>query len=697
MMRAAVVVNGNEHARHPYADAGTFLEASLRRAGYEAVDVYLDHEASFLLDGIQSMTYQTVAVATHALLHPSIERALDQHCEDLLTFLQRGGGLVLLPQDRGRLPQGLRQRMHLEFEEPEVADLKASVAPDARRDPLLWFPTPTAKKEFTTEDTAPLGGRLLYTRHLIVNDAECMVPIYRTPSDHVLLARTRDRKRERMVVSTLALDWMEEVELVANAMYYARCGTPSTVLIRPPRSDSDVIRPAAALGHVQDAVTVYTSELGEPRAHWLLTTAEHCICVGIGLNDLRATPGVADAVSRGTIFYEPNGGPDVYAVWAGNASSRDRMERLATDFAATPTWGEHTRSLIDRRQMIATHRHLQDALGNSVPPLSQSKLRRLRAAVTSSVQRDSDIRSLLAARDSFRLLDMDEADRADVDEIIAEVLPLGTAMDKARASISDATVGVASANRVLTELASLENRTAAEICRLLDGISVWNDDDLVNAHAADAFVARVEECIGDRAPRELWQSTEAATNVVRGLCVLLPHCREPHPIATEHIARAVTLLESALDHIDESQASLAMRCRIVEALGRSDNVLSTGFKRIIGAMRGQRSHPQTDDAVGRLQGLVEEQRTEIDELRSRAAPAYAWGVTADLLILLWFVALSGVVVHQIATGPGEEVTWAVVSVVAAMAAATLRLGKFLLRRQMLGPLAARAAIWLHDR
>lgn len=272
MYRVAVVQNQSESLRAGYADVARNFRTDLGMSDYEFVPFDGSNIAALFTTGSPWAleSYDTLFVSTNAASDTKTRTALKDNIASIDRFLRAGGGLYL----------GYQKKMSVESD----ASIAEALLPDPYRVTMRNRPSSepdssTGNISIAARSPHAVGSFLLLnsphevTEELILthcreNDFKShvyravLVPANEAAFDTVLVDRSYDAARrlmlvnrssiagERVVVSTIVVDWENHRRLLENILRYITEGVPRVALIARSRSDDrdfDFIRSTAKL------------------------------------------------------------------------------------------------------------------------------------------------------------------------------------------------------------------------------------------------------------------------------------------------------------------------------------------------------------------------------------------------------------------------------------------------------------------
>ena len=229
VQRIAVIQDGTEVVRQTDADVAECYERCCELLSADGSvfvpQTYADDTVGNLLEHLEPGEHDCLVIASNALLSERVEHALGRHKARLADYLARGGGIVVLHQLMDSLQDVLPGGLC-----PGLADRRsvrgsgeASAIDPA--DVLLNFPAQVMLDQFRDDPAMPGPPSLFYKAFTAASMPEKLQPVM-AYKDEILLARSYDHVPERVVVTTMPLDWQCQIGLLANAIRFACLGRP---------------------------------------------------------------------------------------------------------------------------------------------------------------------------------------------------------------------------------------------------------------------------------------------------------------------------------------------------------------------------------------------------------------------------------------------------------------------------------------
>ena len=610
MPRIAVVQNGTDVARSSWADVVSCYEdacALLSQPGGEFTPTfYADESVAPLLESLNVSELDCIVFATNALTSDQVVRAVTRHTGRLRGFLRDGGGLVVLHQWLDSLavvlPDTLLPTMNTRRPPaPDVEPLHSAGADDA----LLHVPGLIDPSRL--HDRAPTHGPswLFFKSFDRMSMPDGLASVLVKDDEQAVLVRSKDHRRERIVLSTLLLDWQHDVELLANVLRFAATGLPRRLIWRDPKTSS------AELLHRwlgMDGASLIRSLPSEqiPAADsWLLTSRMSTVEALVVPPELLDVPvprqEVLAFLGRGGTIVTADRTTQLPAsritALVGSYSERALADRLQAELRAVDGWS-NVESAFDLRNIVAAAALLEEDPANHSPlsvtleelaPLAEEACARL-----GTPRHQEDVSSSIALAQSVALLLSNER----LDPSLVSWMaghPLARDFDaqiqvRAVRSAWAGTPDPAFMTQVANELAPRAPGllSPAPAIRCLDSLALLGqlhllgptspEDAVAVAHAVDDILTRfpANHAAG-------WVSVEATADVLRGLITLLgelPDNADPHDHLAVHIATGADVLRRALERYERNPRGVSWRARLTHALVLADRRFPIGLQRL---------------------------------------------------------------------------------------------------------------------
>jgi hypothetical protein len=631
--RIALIQDGTEVARQRFADVESRFRLTCEMLSREGPDmfsvrVFTDEDVGYLLDGIERDEWQCLAFASNALLSVQVEKALTRNGDDLRRYISSGGGIVILHQQRDSLAPLLSGELL-----PVTAERTAKRGSTSARgadadDGLLHYPLPvdwSVLKDFREEElratgtgdgTAAQRGDELPSFFFKTIDRKtlpsALKAVLDVPTGEVILARTDDHVTERVVISTMPLDWQFErpgqaaqsAALLANALRYATLGTPRRLVWRREQGESN---PLLTRWLSLDGAAAMRTAPAEARPldgteSWLLSAIDLFVLP----EDRRDWVEQDDAVQRflkrgGALVAAVDVSPGLTRATAviGRYEERALATQLYAQLRAVDGW-QTAQYAFELRNVVRALTFLRDLepdghvgepskLLDALLPLTDDVRKRLAA----SGHRE-DFSSSIALAETLALLRppqkkiesdiawlIDEGGRR-APEVALQVRSLvalieGRNLDDFLHDAADA-VGAA----------AKEDPSPATLVRILEAIARLGQRGLLGDEPEEA--ARLAELAckqlhaspwtADRG----WLSVEATAHATRGLVALhtcLPSSRrELAGRLAAHIAAGATTLRNARLRYEPNAKGVAWLACVVHSIITADRVFPIGLQRL---------------------------------------------------------------------------------------------------------------------
>lgn len=704
MPRIAVIQDGTEVARQRFADVADRFEACCQRLSTEGLGEFTTHvftdEATFdLFDGLDSGEWQCVAFASNALLSGQVETALGSARDDIRRYISSGGGIIVLHQQRESLspllPAALLPKM-TERTAPRGSAFARAVDPE---DILLHYPLAVewavlrdfGEQEMRDAPGGSEGGSELPSLFFKSLDRRTLPSALKTvldaPTGEVVLARTGDHVTERVVISTMPLDWQFErpgqgaqtAALLTNALRYGAVGAPRRLVWRRERQESNplLIRWLATDGAAALRTAPAAERSLDPTESWLLSA------VGLFVlpEDRRSWVEEEEVVERflaagGTLVAAADVAPGLTRVTAviGRYEEQALAARLYAELRAVDGW-RSVDNAFELRNIVAVLSFLHGneidggdtaaALLEELLPLVQKLEQRL-----ADPKHREDIGSSIALAETLALLNPDtelskhvgwlsvQASRCpfDVALQIRSVLALATGQ-QASTFLEDAADAFEGAAGQATSLASLV-RILESVDRLAQRRLLDDERDQA-ARLAESACSLLEATspYADRA----WMSVEATAHLTRGLVALHTRLPEDSPDlrarVAGHVATGATALRAARRRYERNAKGVAWLSCVVHSIVVADRVFPIGLQRLASLEWPEGTDASSPVERALLQQLAVaneelrlserdlQQRLD-DQLQQRLAASIGRG-TATLIPAALLIAAAAIVIWQV--------------------------------------------------
>ncbi|HLK00487.1 MAG TPA: hypothetical protein VKU39_11340, partial [Streptosporangiaceae bacterium] len=600
-MRIAVIQDGTELARQTDADISGVFERCcelLAADGLDASAVYVtDDMATGLIEQLDPDAYACVVVASNALNAGRVERALTQGRSRLRSYLDAGGGLVLLQQivaDLSVLPldqvPGFTERRS-----PHGA--ATALDPD---DLLFSYPVPVALEQF--RDGGLPGPPSLYYRAMPAGSLPDTFKPVLASGDDVLIARSYDHEKQRVVIATPPLDWQRAYDVLANILRFAAFGSPRRLLLR---DDSWTTRELLTYWLTSDGGTS-VRPMPAPGAgfdqseRWLLRNVELAVVPSACLPALDADPDVDQFLARGgTVVTADQAisqrGRRIVAL-VGELTERHLAAELYGELRAVTGWDAVDFAFELCNIVLATGALWANPVNRvpmAVAPEELARLRGpLRERLRAPVHRE-DLSSSIAHAQSLAALSgkplpEDVYDWMTADPRVAR-FDVGLQVRAVRA-LARREPDPAFIATTLAALRAEGTIPVAPLVRVLDTLAVLDQAGLLaeeqeaSCELAGLICGVLPSPDGSSGQVGEWLSVEATADVARGLMVLLS--RLPAAEAAlgdrvgESLGMAVSVLGQAMRQYERNRKGVAWLARIVHTLVEADRRFPVRLRRL---------------------------------------------------------------------------------------------------------------------
>lgn len=262
MFHVAVLVNENEVAHSAFADTQAILKRPValgdqklktyRFASYDKYNIqqlFIPEATTYLLN------YDALVLATNATNNIEILDTLKANAPVIDEFIQAGKGILICAQKKlsqalsnseprrtGFLPERFEYML---YDRPEVSSADGTISIVEPRDRLFNYPNDI--DDDLLEDHCVRNDFMehKYRSHLVPAHASHYLPLLldsgsppvpkalrvNVDQRRVVLMRTGNRN-ERLVVTSMALDWAGHEELIENILVYISEGTAQLAIVR---------------------------------------------------------------------------------------------------------------------------------------------------------------------------------------------------------------------------------------------------------------------------------------------------------------------------------------------------------------------------------------------------------------------------------------------------------------------------------
>lgn len=298
MFRIAILVNENEVAHSAFADTLAILkrpvalgDQKLDTYRFFIFDKYNVHRLFLQEDENYLANFDSLIVATNATNNIEVLNALRNNVRLVDEFLQRGKGVLISSQKK--LSQKLGEKAHLTgflperyeyglYDRPEASSADGTITETAPADRIFSYPNIVTNEliEYHCTNNSFMAHK--YRSHIVPLHASQYLPLLtdiKSPPVPKNLRASLDPNRtvllrsgsiiERLVITSMALDWAGHEELLENILVYITEGTSQIAVLRRRRNDSDkamdayVIRARVAKIPVREYFDVDPSEISD--------------------------------------------------------------------------------------------------------------------------------------------------------------------------------------------------------------------------------------------------------------------------------------------------------------------------------------------------------------------------------------------------------------------------------------------------
>jgi hypothetical protein len=607
MPRVAIIQDGTEVARQTEADITGCFEACselLSRDGNDYdIRLFQDEAAGALLEVITVEDFDCVVFASNALNSGTIERAGERRGEQLRSFLERGGGMVILHQVTPSLSFLLPEDLCPVLADRGSARASSSTSADDSDDVLLHFPMDVSLGQFV-DGGFDYGPPSLFYRVLDRKTLPSKLKQVLLYGDELLVARSYDHVKERVVIAALPLDWQRATSLLANALRFACRGLPLRLVWEeetpnPPRlmthwlslDGTSSIRPLPA-----------TREKISAPERWLMSHVDVLLVPGKSLETVRDWPEIDHFVRKGggtlistdDVTRESGGQPlsRVTAVVGGYAERR-LASRLYAELRAVRGWDQadhafELRNIVAALGFLATNQaNLTEAhvgtneLSHLVPDLRKRLANpRHREDLSSSIAHAQTLAVLSqphgVSRDAVAWMASDRrCERFDVSLQVGAVTTVALGQSD-REFLKELGEGLDSD----VSLAALVR--ALEALSLLDQAGHLTGDPDVFLDVTEKVCSHLERHTIQSGLG--WLSVEATADIAQGLIALLRHLspeeREVTRRAMKLLGDSVVVLKQAFPREVKDRNGVAHLARLIHTIVLVDRHYPIGVQRL---------------------------------------------------------------------------------------------------------------------
>lgn len=619
--KIALIQDGTEVGRQWFGDVVGHLQRCCDRLSdgrfvHFSLHVFTDDDIGFLLDGLSLEEWQCLVFASNSLNSGRIERELEKGRSSLESFIVAGGGVVLLHQVReslapvlpAGLEPGLRGRTC-----PRGEGRTAAPDPD---DVLFHFPTTvewSGLRDLQDGDPSGSGGRVspvelpsLYFMALgPVLPAKLKTVM--TVGGDVVMARTYDHLTERIVVTSLPLDWQERragqghvlSSLLTNAIRYATAGIPQRLVWREPGTTRNEL--LLRWLSLDGATAIRPAPQGDIDVtdRWLLSAVDVLAMAPERLESEEWREEFRAFLANGGVLLTTS--PDAalpasrVVALVGRHLQRDLATLLTNELRAVEGW-EQIDSAFDIRNIVGAvsflwHEGMSRLDEACIDPHGLPELEALIKARLMDENHREDLGSSIALAETLahlrdpepvpdELVDwMDHASRGRPFPVELHVRAVRAVALRAAdpAFVADATAALTA---VAAGLAS-----AAPVVRLLEAVALLDQAKQLQATEAQAVALGSLVCgVLDRfeVPERGWISVEATAHTTLGLIALYRVVRtqgDERIRLAAHVATGAAALNRARGSYSRNPKGVAWLARLVHALIVADQSFPLGLQR----------------------------------------------------------------------------------------------------------------------
>lgn len=626
MPRVAILLDGAEAARQRFADVTENLEScrrSLASDGYTsyAFEYFSDEEAGRLVDLLGGPDWSCLVLASNALRSAEVANIIRRRSVDLHRFIRRGGGVVVLHQIAASLTPLLPNDLAPPVSARVGGELVSARAIDGA-DVLLRYPEGVAVAHLRDLSADEIGSLRLskptselasffFTMYPRSGLPPSLKPVLVAADDQVLLARTPGHRPERIVLTTIPLDWQgahpsrkeAACRLLENAIRYAAVGEPNRLVWRDDRRTTDELlrrwlavdgRSAIHVVPPEDAVTGAADR-------WLLSHVD-VLFAPEDRPDVETRPEVVAFLESGGTMVAVGSVPvgTRATTTIGRYEERTLATRLYAELRAVSGWDTLASAFAIRSIVGAlcflwrdkTNQSMAAAISPSSLP--QGLHTEIRKRLGQSQHRE-DFGSSIALVQTLSLL----AGPLDA-ELTDWIGPEGSLREfdvvlQVEATLAHAARRVVPGylKRVAEELDSKRDRweSLGPIVRVLDALALLGYSGLLpdpEAQSANDAVV-VGDVVSDAldrfqaTPSRGWMSVDATADVVLGLVALrehLPQGSRARERTASHVATGVGVLRLARGRYERDVNGVAWLAHLTHALVVADREFPLGLQRL---------------------------------------------------------------------------------------------------------------------
>jgi hypothetical protein len=626
MPKIALIQNGTEITRQLAGVVETFEacchELSDGRFTEFSSKLFLDEEVGFLLDGIDSEEWACLVFASNALIPGEVEDALELRREHMRNYVSSGGGVIVLHQWRDTLapvlPSGVLPTLVSRTSKRGTASARALDPGDV----LLNYPATVSwpvlrdlkDDELRTEQGPASELESLFFKALDPDTLPASLkPVLASPRGELVLVRTQDHVRERVVIATMPLDWQgarpgqadATTSLLANSISFASRGNPRRLVWY--RGESTANEPALRWLGLDGAAALRPAGSGKQAFDevdaWLLGAVDTFVVPSDRLERVEKRPEVRAFLAHGGALLTSGTDPLLEAsrmtALLGRHEERRLASRLYAELHAVDGW-RSVDYAFELRNIVSALAFLWEdevdrSLAASVDPRTFDDVKgEIQKRLLDESHRE-DIASSVALAETLAYLEAPNridsvyidwmAERAphrgfDIGLLIRAVVALGR-MERAEGFLHEAALALESRAK---EMGSL-----VPVVRILDAIAILNQGELLEEDAESAIRIAVVACTLLDDPRfraqpdRGWVSVEATASVTRGLIALYPFVAAERPLAAQlvgHVATGATALRQSERRYNRSPKGVAWLARLLHAVILADRSFPIGLQRL---------------------------------------------------------------------------------------------------------------------
>lgn len=619
--KVALIQDGTEVGRQWFGDVVGHLQRCCDRLSdgrfvHVSLHVFTDDDLAFLLDGLSREEWQCLVFASNSLNSGRIEQELHAGRADLAAFIASGGGVVVLHQVRPSLapvlPPGIEPGIH-----PRTCPRgeAKTVAPDPD-DVLLHFPQTVDWSSLGDLPGAEVAGADGVARPVELPSLYFMalgpalpanLKAVMTVGGDIVMARTADHLTERIVVSTLPLDWQERRKgqgdvlsnLLTNAIRFATAGVPQRLIWKEPGTTSNELLMRWLT--LDGATAIRPAPQGEIDAtdRWLLSKVDVLALAPERIESAAWRAEFSAFLANGGVVLTTSPDAELPASrvvgLVGRYQQRTLAGQLTGELRAVEGW-QNIDSAFDIRNIVSAVSFMWN---EGVSRLDEARIdphgleqldvligerlldERHREDLGSSIALAQTLAYLRAPESvPAELVDwMETASRGrpfPVELHVRAVLAVARRVPDPT-FVSDATAAMAAASAGLA--------SAASVVRLLEAVAVLDQAKLLEAAEAEAAALGAMACEAlDRfeVPERGWISVEATAHITLGLAALyrIVHTRgEQRTQLAAHVATGAAALNRARGSYARTPKGVAWLARLVHALIVVDQSFPLGLQR----------------------------------------------------------------------------------------------------------------------